>query len=115
MSRHFNYELDEKKVKALMKDVSMSFDDSIWNEIVERSKPISKDADFSKLIPVNFEISRNTILTALFIVVIGSSTLLIAKFVDFNKGKTSQNELREVIPTLPEKEPEVEIKKPEPS
>ncbi|MGE0567955.1 MAG: hypothetical protein AB7O73_08395 [Bacteroidia bacterium] len=112
MSRHFNYELDEKKIRFLMKDISMSYDDAIWNELVEKSKPIAKETDFTKLIPINFEVSRNTILTILFIIVIGSSTLLIAKFVDFSDKNTSKNELREVIPTIQAKLPEEKMSKP---
>lgn len=97
MSRHFNYELDERRIKILLNENSMSFSEDVWNEFVEKTKPIEK---VNKLpaFKLNFAINRSVLLTGIFIVLIGSFTLVVAKFVDFSATKSNTESLREVKP-----------------
>jgi hypothetical protein len=97
MSRHFNYELDERRIKILLSENSMSFSEDVWSEFMEKTKPIeraSKLPDFK----FNFAINRGVLLTGIFIVLIGSFTLLVARFVDFSSTKSNTETLREVKP-----------------
>lgn len=97
MSRHFNYELDERRIKILLSENSMSFSEDVWNEFVLKTKPIEKVSKLPSF-KMNFAVNRSVLLTGVFIVLIGSFTLLVAKFVDFSSTKSNTETLREVIP-----------------
>src|SRR5687768_89830 len=97
MSRHFNYELNEGRIKLLLQKNSMSFSEDVWNDFLSKTKPIEK---VSKLpsIKLNFAINKSVLLTGVFILLIGSFTFLIAKFVDFSDTKSNTEIIREVKP-----------------
>lgn len=97
MSRHFNYEIDERRVKDLLQGNSMSFSEDVWNDFLQKTKPIEKVSKLPSF-KVNLAINRSVILTTTFIVLIGSFTLVIAKFVDFSSTKSNTEIVREVKP-----------------
>jgi hypothetical protein len=97
MSRHFNYELDEHRIKVLLSENSMSFSEDVWNEFMEKTKPIERVSKLPNF-KFNFAVNRSVLLTAVFIVLIGSFTLMIARFVDFSATKSNTETLREVKP-----------------
>jgi hypothetical protein len=97
MSRHFNYELDEHRIKVLLSENSMSFSEDVWNEFMVKTKPIERASKLPNF-NFNFAINRSVLLTGVFIILIGSFTLLIARFVDFNATKSNTETLREVKP-----------------
>lgn len=97
MSRHFNYELNENRIKLLLEKNSMSFSEEVWNEFLNKTKPIEKKAKLPDF-KINFAINKSALLTAVFVVLIGSFTLLIAKFVDFSDTKSNTENVREVKP-----------------
>ena len=99
MSRHFNYELDERRIKILLKENSMPYSDDVWNAYLERTKPIVKTNKFQSFKPnVSFAINKSVLLTGVFVILIGSFTLLIAKFVDFGSARSNTEAVREVKP-----------------
>jgi hypothetical protein len=97
MSRHFNYELDEHRVKDLLQGNSMSFSEDVWNEFLQKTKPIEKVNTLPNF-KINLAINRSVLLTGAFILLIGSFTAVIAKFVDFSSTKSNTETLREVKP-----------------
>lgn len=120
MSRHFNYEIDERRVKDLLQGNSMSFSEDVWNDFLQKTKPIEKVSTLPSF-KINLAINRSVILTAAFILLIGSFTLVIAKFVDFSSTKSNTETVREVIPdptnykiatAVPKKESSVASAKP---
>jgi len=98
MSRHFNYELDERRIKILLKENNMPYSDDVWNEFLATTKPINKVNKLPNFKPISFAINKTVFLTAIFIVLIGSFTLLIAKYVDFGSAQSNKTTEREVIP-----------------
>lgn len=99
MSRHFNYELDERRIKILLKENSMPYSDDVWNEFVAKTKPLAKASKLPNFKPnVSFEINKSVVLTGVFVILIGSFTLLIAKFVDFKSSGANLESVREVKP-----------------
>lgn len=98
MSRHFNYELDERRIKILLKENSMPYSDDVWNEYVSQTKPIVKSNKLPNFKPVSFAINKTTFLSIVFIVLLGSFTMIIAKFVDFDKSNPEDELVREVKP-----------------
>ena len=98
MSRHFNYELDERRIKILLKENNMPYSDDVWNEFLANTKPINKVNKLPNFKPISFAINKTVFLTAVFIVLIGSFTLLIARYVDFGSAQSNKTTEREVIP-----------------
>src|ERR1041385_6570216 len=97
MSRHFNYELNENRIKTLLQKNSMSFSEDVWNEFLTKTKPIEKVNKLPNF-KINFAINKSVLLTGIFVVLIGSFTALIAKFVDFSDTKSNTENIREVKP-----------------
>jgi hypothetical protein len=97
MSRHFNYELNENRIKLLLQKNSMSFSEDVWNEFLTKTKPIEKVNKLPNF-KINFAINKSVLLTGIFVVLIGSFTVLIAKFVDFSDTKSNTENIREVKP-----------------
>ncbi len=97
MSRHFNYEIDERRVKDLLQGNSMSFSEDVWNDFLQKTKPIERVSKLPNF-KINLAINRSVILTAAFILLIGRFTLVIAKFVDFSSTKSNTETVREVKP-----------------
>jgi hypothetical protein len=97
MSRHFNYELNESRIKTLLQKNSMSFSEDVWNEFLSVTKPVEKVSKLPNF-KINFAINKSVLLTGIFVVLIGSFTLLIAKFVDFSDTKSNTENVREVKP-----------------
>lgn len=98
MSRHFNYELDERRIKILLKETSMPYSEDVWNEYLANTKPIVKANKLPQFKPVSFAINKTVFLSFVFIVLLGSFTVIIAKFVDFSKSATDSELVREVKP-----------------
>ena len=97
MSRHFNYELDERRIKLLLQENSMSLSEDVWNDFLQKTKPIEKVNRLPNF-KINLAVNRSVLLTGVFILLIGSFTLLIAKFVDFSDTKSNTENVREVKP-----------------
>lgn len=97
MSRHFSYELNENRIKTLLEKNSMSFSEDVWNEFLAQTKPVEKVSKLPNF-KINFAINKSVLLTGVFIVLIGSFTALIAKFVDFSDTKSNTENVREVKP-----------------
>ncbi len=97
MSRHFSYELNENRIKTLLEKNSMSFSEDVWNEFLAQTKPVEKASKLPNF-KINFAINKSVLLTGVFIVLIGSFTALIAKFVDFSDTKSNTENVREVKP-----------------
>jgi hypothetical protein len=97
MSRHFNYELNESRIKTLLQKNSMSFSEDVWNEFLSVTRPVEKVSKLPNF-KINFAINKSVLLTGIFVVLIGSFTLLIAKFVDFSDTKSNTENVREVKP-----------------
>jgi hypothetical protein len=97
MSRHFNYELDERRVKDLLQGNSMTFSEDVWNDFLQKTKPIEKASTLPSF-KINLAINRSVLLTGAFIILIGSFTVVIAKFVDFSSTKSNTETVREVKP-----------------
>ena len=99
MSRHFNYELDERRIKILLKENSMPYSDDVWNNYLEKTVPLTKVNKLQGFKPnVSFAINKSVLLTGIFIILIGSFTFLIAKFVDFGSARSNTETVREVKP-----------------
>ncbi len=98
MSRHFNYELDERRIRILLKENTLSYSDDVWSEYLEKTKPLSKSAKLPSIKAPSFAINKATLLTIVFVVLVGSFTLLVAKFVDFSSTRSNTDVLREVKP-----------------
>lgn len=99
MSRHFNYELDERRIKTLLKENSMPYSDDVWTAYLEKTKPLTKINKFQTFKPnVSFAINKSVLLTGVFVILIGSFTFLIAKFVDFGSARSNIETIREVKP-----------------
>lgn len=98
MSRHFNYELDERRIKILLKENSMPYSDDVWNEFLSQTKPINKTTKLPTFKPVSFAINKSVLLTGVFILLIGSFTFLIANYVDFGSAQSNKTIEREVKP-----------------
>ena len=97
MSRHFNYELDERRIKILLNENRMRFNEDVWNEFVEKTKPIEK-ANKLPSIKLNFAINKSVLLTSVFVILIGSFTFIVARFIDFSSTRSNTETLREVKP-----------------
>lgn len=98
MSRHFNYELDERRIRILLKENTLQYSEDVWSEYLEKTKPLSKAAKLPSLKTPSFAINKATLLTIVFVVLVGSFTLLVAKFVDFSSTRSNSEVLREVKP-----------------
>lgn len=98
MSRHFNYELDERRIKILLKENSMPYSEDVWNEFLSKTKPINKVNKLPNFKPISFAVNKNVVLTGIFILLIGSFTLLIANYIDFGSSRKNSTTEREVIP-----------------
>ncbi|MBL7918124.1 MAG: hypothetical protein JNM96_06980 [Bacteroidia bacterium] len=99
MSRHFNYELDERRIKLLLKNNSMPYKEDVWSEYVQKTKPLTKVNKIPSIkTTVPFAINKGMVLTASFLILIFSFTFVIAKFVDFSGTTKSEKGNRALVP-----------------
>lgn len=98
MSRHFNYEIDERRVRLLLKENSLPFEDKEWEIYSKECKPVQSLPKLPSVSLPSFAISKSAFLTVVFIVLVGSFTWLIARFVDFSTAKSNSEIVREVKP-----------------
>lgn len=115
MSRHFSYEIDERRIRILLKENTLPFSEETWKNYLQQSKPIDATTKIPQLNLPAISISKPALLTGVFIILVGGFTFLIAKFVDFSGAKSNINLVREVKPEpdnyrLPQS-PEIESSK----
>ncbi len=99
MSRHFNYELDERRIKLLLKSNAMPYKEDVWSEYVEKTKPlvkVNKIPNIKTTVPI--AINKGVVLTVAFVILIFSFTFVIAKFVDFSGTVKNENKSRALVP-----------------
>jgi hypothetical protein len=87
MSRQFNYELDERQIKTLMKNSQVEFQDSVWNKFESLSFTEQKtNAQFQSFIPkINININRSVVVSILFVALVGGLSAMLFSFIDFKK------------------------------
>lgn len=98
MSRHFSYEIDERRVRLLLTENSLPFEEREWETYAKECKPIQSAPKLPTVSVPSFAISKGAFLTGVFIVLVGSFTWLIARFVDFSSAKSNSEIVREVKP-----------------
>jgi hypothetical protein len=120
MSRHFSYEMDERRVRILLKESSLPFTEDAWEAYVKESAPINAGPAIPKINLPSLAISKAAILTGAFVVLVALFTFIIAKNVDFSSAKSNTEVIREVKPEpenyalpahkTPDKHENIEIK-----
>ncbi len=90
--------MDERRIRILLKENTLQYSEDVWSEYLEKTKPLSKAAKLPSLKTPSFAINKATLLTIIFVVLVGSFTLLVAKFVDFSSTRSNSEVLREVKP-----------------
>jgi hypothetical protein len=98
MSRHFSYEMDERRVRILLKESNLPFTEEAWEAYVKESAPINAGPALPKVNLPSLAISKPALLTGAFVVMVALFTFLIAKNVDFSSAKSNTEVLREVKP-----------------
>jgi len=98
MSRHFNYELNEKRIKNLLQDNSLPYREELWSEYLEKFKGPVKSARIKVINPTPFAINKSVVISVGFIALLLSVTLLIAHFADFSSAAKADNSEKQLIP-----------------
>lgn len=95
MSSQFNYELDERQVRMLMKDAESEYNESLWNKFEALAITESKSAiDIGNYVPkFNLSISRSVVVPVMFIILIGGLSAMLFSFVDFKKKEAIDKEV----------------------
>jgi hypothetical protein len=111
MSRHFSYEIDERRVRTLLTGNSLPLVEREWETYSKESKTIQSLPKLPSVSLPSFAISKGVFLTVVFILLVTSFTWFIARFVDFSSLKSNSETVREVKPEpenvqLPAKKPE---------
>jgi hypothetical protein len=106
MGNQFNYELDERKIRILMKDAEINYNEALWQKFDELAISKSKsNYKISNYIPtINFGISRSIVIPVIFIVLIGGLSTILFSVIDFKKKESVEKEIPFVVS-------KVEIKK----
>lgn len=95
MSSQFNYELDERQVRVLMKDAESEYNESLWNKFEALAITESKSSiDIGNYVPkFNLSISRSVVVPVMFIILIGGLSAMLFSFVDFKKKEAIDKEV----------------------
>ena len=95
MSSQFSYELDERKIRILMQNAEINYNEALWNKFDELAATQSKsNQKISNYFPkINFGISRSIIVPILFIVLIGGLSAILFSFIDFKKKESIEKEV----------------------
>ncbi len=99
MSRHFNYELNEKRIKALLQENALSYKDEYWSEYIEKYRSETRPSRAAGIKSVPIQVNKNVVLSVGFIILIFAFTFLIARLIDFGSGtKADKSAEVELIP-----------------
>jgi hypothetical protein len=95
MSSQCSYELDERKIRILMQNAEINYNEALWNKFDELAATQSKsNQKISNYFPkINFGISRSIIVPILFIVLIGGLSAILFSFIDFKKKESIEKEV----------------------
>jgi len=113
MNSQFSYDLDERRLKILLQDAELEFNEEAWQKF-EKLKPLESKSTFENILPkINIGISRSIIVPIIFIVLIGGFSSLLFSFVDFKKKPEVITEIPMIVkPTIkPKIKSSVPIKK----
>jgi len=105
MSSHFNYEIDEKRMRVKLKDMDLPYREEAWIQFEAYCDGCKNTYKSSSLPKFNFNLNRTVILPVVFGIVIILFSMLLFNFVSI-KGKPSDNKSAKVIPTKTEPAPE---------
>ena len=99
MGNQFKYELDERKIRILLKDAEINYNEALWQKFDELA--ISKSKSNRKInnnIPnINFGISRSIVIPIIFIVFIGGLSAILFSAIDFKKKESVEKEIPFVV------------------
>ena len=101
MNSQFSYDLDERRLKILLQDAELEFNEEAWQKF-EKLKPLESKSTFENILPkINIGISRSIIVPIIFIVLIGGFSSLLFSFVDFKKKPEVITEIPMIVkPTV---------------
>jgi hypothetical protein len=101
MNSQFSYDLDERRLKILLQDAELEFNEEAWQKF-EKLKPLESKSTFENILPkINIGISRSIIVPIIFIVLIGGFSSLLFSFVDFKKKPEVITEIPMIVkPTI---------------
>jgi hypothetical protein len=112
MSSQFNYELDERQIRLMMKDEELEHSDAMWHKFEQMSVTQSKaSANIGNYMPsINLSVSRSVVVPVIFIVLIGGLSAMLFSFVDFKKKEAIEKEIPYVATIKPTKPAEAPLK-----
>lgn len=118
MSSHFNYEIDERNLRAKLKDMSYPYREEAWNQFEMHSENCKHTYKKSSLPSFNLNINRNVILPVVFGGMIILFSMLLFNFVSIKNPKNETAEktkaLSASLPIEPVAEKPAPVKKEEP-
>lgn len=93
MSNPFNYELDERRIKLMLQNVDLEYNEEAWLEFEQTALSQIKKNPISIPTPsVKIGINRRMMMPVLFILLIGGLSAILFSFVDFKKKEVTKNE-----------------------
>lgn len=111
MSNQFSYELDERRIKILMKDAELDYNEAAWEKFdklaVGDCKQSSSTSAANYIPKFNLNINRSVIVPVLFVVLIGGLSAMLFSFVDFKKKESVDKEIPLIANPDNYKKPEV--------
>lgn len=112
MSSQFSYELDERKIRLMMQDSELEYNEAMWHKFDEMSLSQSKSvSQIGNYIPtINFGVSRSVIVPIIFVILIGGLSAMLFSFVDFKKKEAIEKEIPYVAKIEEVKKPAAIVK-----
>lgn len=112
MSSQFSYELDERKIRLMMQDSELEYNETMWHKFDEMSLSQSKSvSQIGNYIPtINFGVSRSVIVPIIFVILIGGLSAMLFSFVDFKKKEAIEKEIPYVAKIEEVKKPAAIVK-----
>ena len=93
MSNPFNYELDEHRIKLMLQNVDLKYNEADWLEFEQTALSQIKKNPISIPTPsVKIGINRRMMMPVFFILLIGGLSAILFSFVDFKKKEVTKNE-----------------------
>lgn len=98
MTRHFTYEIDERKLRVKLKDLEVPFKDSAWDSFEQFSNLQSKSHADARA-GMKISLNRNALMLSVFAVVIVSFSMLLFNFISIKNPKKDAEPLAEATAT----------------
>ncbi|MBS1638369.1 MAG: hypothetical protein JST26_20815 [Bacteroidetes bacterium] len=92
MSSPFNYELDERQIRIMLQNAELDYDATAWEQFNATSAHVQPANAIAKTNRFGFGISRQVLVPAFFILVVGGLSALLFSFVNFKKTDNPEPE-----------------------